>query len=261
MVLLTVIGCRNSTSQSSAPEINASTTDGSPSILESPVSENETQIALLEPSDEDLAQAAKYRQQGLDYRGQKRYEEAIEVLQLAVNLDPKNLSGRVILGWTLHLAGQAEAASEALQQALEQDASHVPALNALGIVYLVEGQLELAVETHTRAITLKPDNEIGYYNLSLAYHRLQDYEQAMINAEQATILEPGNPHPWVALAIARWGHQAENTQDTDNIAQEAYQQAIDLDPRYLEFWFLDHLQQAGFSSEQIQTTDQLRQLF
>lgn len=206
-----------------------------------------------EPSAEDLAQAAQYRQQGLEYRGQGLYEDAIAVLQESVTLDSNNLSGQVILGWTMHLADQADNAIKVLQRALAQDADYVPALNALGIVYLVDGQLEAAVDTHTQAVTLKPDNEIGYYNLSLAYHRLEDFERAIANAQQAVNLKPGNPHPLVALALAHWDNQ-----DT-TAAQQAYQQAIDLDANYWESWHLDHLAQAGFSPDQIQTTDELRQ--
>ena len=204
-------------------------------------------------SAEEKVRAAQYRQLGLDYRGQGRYAEAIASLEDAVELDPQNLSGQVILGWTLHLNGQAEHALDVLQQALLQDESYVPALNALGIVYLVDGQLENAVETHTQAVTLEPDNEVGYYNLSLAYQRLGNYESAIANAQQAAGLEPSNPHPLVALAVAHWNHQDPTT------AKQIYQQAIDLEPRYREAWFLDHLQQAGFSPEQIQVTDVIRQ--
>jgi Flp pilus assembly protein TadD len=60
------------------------------------------------------------------------------------------------------------------------------------------------VETHTRAAELEPGNEIAHYNLSLAYQRLGQVEQAIAEAQTATELEPGNPHPWVALALAHW---------------------------------------------------------
>lgn len=118
---------------------------------------------------------------------------------------------------------------------------------------LVNGQLDKAVETHARAVALQPDNEIGYYNLSLAYHRLERYGDAIASAQRAADLEPSNPHALVALALAHWDNQ-----DTA-AAQRAYQKAIDLDPGYLEAWHLEHLQQAGFSPEQIETTETVRQ--
>ena len=57
------------------------------------------------PTAADRAAATALRQQGLDYRQQGRYDEAIAALQKSLKLDASNLSGRVILGWTLHLAG------------------------------------------------------------------------------------------------------------------------------------------------------------
>lgn len=109
----------------------------------------------------------------------------------------------------------------------------------------------MAVENHTQAIKLKPDNEIAHYNLSLAYHRLKNYEQAINHGKQSTILEPENPHPWVALALVYWD------KGDKTLAQQTYQKAIALDGRYRESWFLEHLKEAGFSSEQIQQVQQI----
>ncbi|ACK70683.1 Tetratricopeptide TPR_2 repeat protein [Gloeothece citriformis PCC 7424] len=205
------------------------------------------------PSAEEVKAASEYRQLGLEYRSQKRYPEAIEALSKSVNLDPYNLSGGVIYGWTLHLAGKQPEAIAALQKTLSLDPNHVPALNALGIVYLVSGNLPLAVETHHQAIKLKPANEIAHYNLSLAYHRLKNYDQGIIHGQEATVLEADNPHPWVSLALIYWD------KGDKSLAQQTYQKAIALDGRYRERWFLDHLKEAGFTVEQIDTVEAIRQ--
>lgn len=197
--------------------------------------------------------AADYRQQGLSLRNQERYPEAIAALQKAVDLEPENLSGRVLLGWTQHKAGQATAAAQTLATALEQNPFEVPTLNALGIVYLVNGQLEQAIAAHTWAMLLQPKNEIAYYNLSLAFERLQQYDWAIAAAQTAAQLEPDNPHPPVAAAIAHWGNR-----DLAR-AKAAYQQALALDARYGEASFLTYLNEAGFSQPQIQTAQQVLQ--
>lgn len=190
--------------------------------------------------------ASEYRQLGLTYRQQERFPEAIVALQKSVELDPQNLDGRVLLGWTLHRGGEQAAAAQTLQQTVLQNPFYVPTLNALGIVYLVDGKLPAAVFTHTWAALLKPNNEIAYYNLSLAFHRLQQYEAAIVNALKAAELEPDNPHPLVALAIAQWGRGDRST------AQETYRRAMSLDARYADSSFLDYLNEAGFSGDQIQ---------
>lgn len=200
------------------------------------------------PSAEDKATANTLRAKGLELRNQGQFEGAIATLQESITLDPTELSGYVILGWTQHLAAQRDDAKATLLMALKTDPDHVPALNALGIVYLVDGELDKAVEIHTHALTLKPDNEIAAYNLSLAYQRLQQYDTAIDHAVLATELDPHNPHPWVALAIA---HHSHNNPDE---ALRAYRQALSLDSRYGDRPYLDHLEQAGFSAEQIQLT-------
>lgn len=202
-------------------------------------------------ADNNQYQASKYRELGLSYQRQERYPEAIASMQKSVALDPNNVNGRVNLGWTQHLAGQEDSAAESLWQAAVLHPFSPPTFNALGIVYLVSGDLTAAVFVHTWAAILKPNNEIAFYNLSLAYQRLKLYDLAITTATKAATLEPNNPHPLVALAIAHW--------DSDDRirAQLAYKKALDLDSRYSDRGFLNYLKEAGFSPEQIQTSQQI----
>ncbi|MDJ0510154.1 MAG: tetratricopeptide repeat protein [Crocosphaera sp.] len=139
-------------------------------------------------------------------------------------------------------------ATKTIKNALQIDDNHVPALNALGIVYLVNGDLDKAIETHTKAINLKPDNEIAHYNLSLAYHLLEQPDKAQIHGKKATELEPSNPHTWVALSLVY------KQQNDLKLAKKTYNKAIALDRRYQQSEFLNHLEMAGFNQEQIEET-------
>lgn len=195
--------------------------------------------------------ASEYRSLGLSYRASERYTEAIAALKKSVELEPQNLSGRVMLGWTQHLAGQENAAAETLLQTIYYDPRNVPALNALGIVYLVSGKLNAAVTVHTWAAMLKPKNEVAYYNLSLAFHRLRLYNLAIPAAKKAAVLEPNNPHPLVAEAISHWDMGDKKS------AQIAYLKAQNLDARYSDHSFLSHLKKAGFSSGQIKISERI----
>lgn len=202
-------------------------------------------IVWLQPTVAGAQSAADLRQQGLSLREQERYPDAIAVLQKAVALDPQNLAGRVLLGWTQHKAGQQTAAANTLQAALTLNPFEVPTLNALGIVYLVDGKLNHAIATHAWAALLQPKNEIAYYNLSLAFERIQQYNWAIAAAQEAAKLEPDNPHPPVAAAIAYWGNGDKSQ------AQVLFRQAIAIDPRYNDASFLSYLNEAGFSQDQI----------
>jgi len=196
--------------------------------------------------------ASQYRELGLSYQQQERYLLAIATMKKSVELDPENIVGRVNLGWAQHLAGQDDAAAESLVQAIYRDPVSVPAFNALGIVYLVSNKLAAAVVAHTWAATLQPDDEVAYYNLSLAFERLQQYTSAIATAKRAATLEPHNPHPLVALAISQW------EQGDRYLAKLAYRKANALDSRYSDHSFLPYLKKAGFSQSQIQLADQIR---
>jgi Flp pilus assembly protein TadD len=199
----------------------------------------------------DHKAASQYRQQGLSYRQQERFTEAIAAFEKAAELAPEDTSARILLGWTQHLAGQETEAARSLWDAIYLDPLSVQAFNALGIVYLVRGDLSPAIASHSWAALLKPDNEIAYYNLSLAYHRQQLYAMAIANANRAASLEPDNPHPLVAAAIAHW----DNGDRTAAI--KTYRNALGIDGRYKDANFLDYLKEAGFSPEQIQTSKQV----
>ena len=195
--------------------------------------------------------AGTYRASGLGYREQLRYPEAIAAFQKAAQLDPGNLSNGVLLGWTQHMAGQEDAATQTLVNTAYQDFSHVPTFNALGIVLLTRGSLDDAVWVHSWALGLKPDNEIAYYNLSLAYQRLGQYDWAIATAQKAAQLEPSNPHPLVALAIAQW------TKGDRPAAVQSYRQAVQVDGRYGDRAFLAYLKEAGFHADQIRLSEQV----
>ncbi|KAM3097156.1 tetratricopeptide repeat protein [Phormidesmis sp. 146-12] len=189
--------------------------------------------------------AVQYRDRGLQLREQGQLATAIASLQKAVELEPANVSGRVSLGWTLHLAKRDSEAAAMLEQTIAFNPFDVQTFNALGIVYLVSDRLPDAVITHTWASFLAPQNEIAPYNLSLAFWRLKAYDWAIASAKRAAELEPNNPHPWVALAIAHWSNGERK------LAQQAYQQAIAQDGRYGDRDFLKYLDEAGFSASQI----------
>ncbi|MEX0270634.1 tetratricopeptide repeat protein [Leptolyngbyaceae cyanobacterium UHCC 1019] len=200
---------------------------------------------LLIPASAFAQSAADYRQQGLSLREQDRYPEAIAVLQKSVELEPQSQSGRVLLGWTQHKAGQTPAAEKTLLDTFSLNPFDVPTLNALGIVYLVGGKLNNAIAAHSWAALLKPNNEIAHYNLSLALERVGQYDWAIATAKEAAKLEPSNPHPLVAEAIAHFGNQE------TSLAQTLLRQAIALDSRYSDPNFLIYLNEAGFSADQI----------
>jgi tetratricopeptide (TPR) repeat protein len=210
---------------------------------------NSSQPAKVTQADKRAAD--EYRQLGLNYRQQERFDDAIAALQKSVTLDPQNIDGRIILGWTQHLAKKDDEAATSLWEAIYRSPTSLQAFNAIGIVYLVQGDLPQAVILHSLAAILKSDNEIAHYNLSLAYQRLKLYDLAIAYAQRAMELEPNNPHPFVAEAIAQW------TSGDQVLAKRVFNEAVAIDSRYRSAEFLNFLNEAGFSDQQIQTAKQV----
>ncbi|MEB3232626.1 MAG: tetratricopeptide repeat protein [Leptolyngbyaceae bacterium] len=195
--------------------------------------------------------AEDYRVLGLAYRQQEQWEDAIAALTTAVELAPDHIPGQVLLGWTQHLANQDTAAAETLVNAWQLDPFAVPTANALGIVYLVQNRLWSAIVTHLWAAYLQPDNEIAYFNLSLAAHGIGYYDWAIDLAAKAVALEPDNPHPLIAEAIAHWSKADYPS------ALGRYQAAIALSPRYATANVGTYLTRAAFSPQQIQIAQEI----
>ncbi|MGJ3254308.1 MAG: tetratricopeptide repeat protein [Elainellaceae cyanobacterium] len=196
--------------------------------------------------------AEEYRQRGLALRQQGRFDEAIATLEKSVSLAPDHISGHVILGWTQHLAGHDDAATDTLVQAFYTDPFAVPTLNALGIVYLTSDKLSHALTTHLWAVVLHPENEIAYFNLSLAQHRLGYYDWAIATATKAAELEPDNPHPFIAKAIAHYSAGA------IDLAQEEYQRAIALRPWFASGAIELDLENAAFNPAQVKLAKEIQ---
>ncbi|NJK35093.1 MAG: tetratricopeptide repeat protein [Oscillatoriales cyanobacterium SM2_2_1] len=104
---------------------------------------------------------------------------------------------------------------------------------------------------HSWAAVLKPENEVAHFNLSLAYHQQGQYGLAIAYARYASTLEPQNPHPLLALAIAQW-QQGERSSGRDS-----YQAALALNPQYGDRSYRSELKRAGFLPSQILLLDQL----
>lgn len=169
--------------------------------------------------------------------------------------NPKRLTACVNLGWYLHLQGQNQRAIDLLTQVTQLAPMDEKAFNALGVIYLFTADYPKAVAINRTALQIQPNNEIAHYNLSLALWELGQFAEARVHAQDAARLEPTNPHPWLALAIAefRLGHQP--------ATRKAYRQALKLNYRYRKSAYLEKLGSADFSPRQIAVAQTILKIF
>jgi tetratricopeptide (TPR) repeat protein len=100
---------------------------------------------------------------------QKRYNEAINTLEHAIQLTPQSDEAMFYLAVAYSLRGNATK-SIALYERLSvtNPDNTIVAVN-LGFAYFDDGQLEKAEQNFNRAIALSPDNNLAHYGLGLVY--------------------------------------------------------------------------------------------
>lgn len=112
------------------------------------------------------------------YYETERLEEAIELFQQALTLDPNFIFAYINLGASYKKLGHLEAAKRALLRALEINPSQPEALNNLANIYREEGLLLEAKNLYEKACELNPNIPEFFINLAIIHMDLEDYQGA-----------------------------------------------------------------------------------
>ncbi len=98
-------------------------------------------------------------------------DQAREVYQRLLQLDPEHVDAHVNLGRLLHEDGAPAAAEQHYRRALELDPEHDTAAFNLGVALEDLGRVRDATEAYQRAIELDPQNADAHFNLAGVYER------------------------------------------------------------------------------------------
>jgi len=194
---------------------------------------------------------------GLALIGDRRYRDALEALNIALDLDPDHLQSLVAVGdaylklgdiseaqasyysalkyrpeYAAALDGLAriyEAQAENDQaidyflRAISSNRGFAPAYTHLGDLYLRVKKFEEAVELLEEAIQVRPDFAAGLNRLSLAYGRLGLINEAIATIQKALEIEPYNAeHPATLGQLAL-------EQGSLSAAETAFRNSLELD--------------------------------
>lgn len=173
--------------------------------------------SLDAPTSGQSPEAARREARALIDRGKDLYkedldEEAAEVLQQAVKLDPDSAEGHYRLGLAFTALDREEEARGSLKRsielykrAIESNPNDAEAWFNLGEAYGVLHQEEEAARAYRQAIRLKPDHEEAYYQLGMSQTRLARYDEATASFQKALELDPDDYRVTDALDNAREG--------------------------------------------------------
>lgn len=90
-------------------------------------------------------------------------ERALDLAQRAAALDPMNSRARIVLGWCMVRAGEAEAARQNFRSALLLNPYNADCLNAAGFGFVHLGDHDEAERLLVRAIDLNPVPHVDYF--------------------------------------------------------------------------------------------------
>lgn len=138
----------------------------------------------------------------------KAFEESIVELEKVVELDPKNLTGR--LGPTFNWLGHAHCYMRRYDKAiecLEAYRAHVPnkpdPFHSLGDVCRIRGDYHRAVSYFSDAIALSPSYYEGYEDLGLTYLAMGKWQSAIGDFRRYISTAPLAKKPWGHVLVAR----------------------------------------------------------
>jgi tetratricopeptide (TPR) repeat protein len=121
-------------------------------------------------------------------------------------------------------------ALEAGNTAVEKDPNSVDARRALAGALSFYGEYDAAIQQYEFAIQLHPRLSALYFELAGYYAALGNYDAAIAAYDQVLINDPNSVKAYTRKCETYF------TMRSDNLAQEACEQATELDPSYPEAW-------------------------
>jgi tetratricopeptide (TPR) repeat protein len=113
---------------------------------------------------------------GISYNAQKEYAEAKEVLLQSLELDPEKKEALAALAEAEEGLGELAEAEYHARRVLDKDQGHAEANFVIGKVRMAQARFDEARDYLQATISANPDGSKAYYQLSLAYARLNEME-------------------------------------------------------------------------------------
>jgi predicted O-linked N-acetylglucosamine transferase (SPINDLY family) len=129
---------------------------------------------------------------GITLKEQGKLDEAIEVYEKALLLEPSYADGFCNMGNALHDKGKMDEAIEAYTKALSIDPDHADAHNNMGNAFRKQGKLDEAIGAYTKALSIKPDYATFFENMGEALKDQGKLEKALSAFDKALSLKPND---------------------------------------------------------------------
>jgi tetratricopeptide (TPR) repeat protein len=172
--------------------------------------------------------AAALVNQGQDLIRTRQFNDAIEVLRKAIELQPNLATAHVQLGIALMGINQRDQAMIEIKKAIELDPNDPRAYVAQGNIDSSMRRYDEAIAAYKQAVNLDSNYLNAHLNLGMAYGTTQRFAESAEAFQQALRIDPNNPSALNGLGIAqfRMGQREEGIQSV--------KQAIRLNPGFVD---------------------------
>jgi predicted TPR repeat methyltransferase len=163
----------------------------------------------------DNADALHYL--GVLRMGQRRREEAIELVTKSLKLAPRNAHAWNSLGNMVAATGKLGAAEFAFKSALELQPDFLEALYNLGNLQRRMRKREEALQNFRRVVELNPKLSVAHENIAMLLFRLKRTEEATVAFQRWSEADPENPI--ARHMLAAYTNQAPDRADDAYVAR------------------------------------------
>lgn len=133
---------------------------------------------------------------------QKRWKDAVGVLEKAIELEPNRAEAHLRLGMSLENLEQFDRAQEVYNKAIRSNPRLPEAYNSLGNLYRRFEQYSHAAQVFKNAIENNPDWALNYHDLGLVYQAQSRLGDAIAQFEKARALDGKNAGTLFNLGMA-----------------------------------------------------------
>ena len=123
---------------------------------------------------------------------QKRYDEAVDRLTRAADIEPSSTEVQRLLGRAYHAQGKTDEAVEAYRRAIELNELDAWSMNNLGLVFLEAQRAEEALPLFEKAVELRNNVPAFHNNLGMALEHVGRFSDAAIAYSAALTADPSH---------------------------------------------------------------------
>lgn len=161
----------------------------------------------------------------------KRYEEALEAYDKAIQIQPNYVEAWNGRGKGLDYLQRYEAAINAFDSALKIQQNNLEAWTNKGNLQIKLQQYTEAIASFDKAVKIKPNYSPAWYRRGLALHNLRRYQEAVESYDKAVEFKPDSSESWYQR-----GNALINLQKYKE-AVESYDKAVQFQPNLYTAWY------------------------